>query len=63
MDAPMTVAEARVRPLSDPMKMNGCALVQIGGPDLEPSLAPICGWVAQALGAGGSGRVYRLSPH
>jgi 23S rRNA (adenine2030-N6)-methyltransferase len=63
VDAPMTVAEARVRPLSDPMKMNGCALVQIGGPDLEPSLAPICGWVAQALGAGGSGRVYRLSPH
>lgn len=63
VDAPMTVAEARVRPLSDPMKMNGCALVQVGGPDLEPSLAPICGWVAQALGAGGGGRVYRLSPH
>lgn len=63
VDAPMTVAEARVRPLSDPMKMNGCALVQVAGPDLEPSLAPICGWVAQALGAGGGGRVYRLSPH
>jgi 23S rRNA (adenine2030-N6)-methyltransferase len=58
--APMTVAECRVRPLSDPMKMNGCALVTVNGPDLP--LAPICGWVAQALGAGGSARVYALSP-
>jgi 23S rRNA (adenine2030-N6)-methyltransferase len=60
--APMIVAECRVRPLSDPMKMNGCALVSVNGPDLAAPLAVICGWVAQALGAGGSARVYALSP-
>ncbi|MEW5683844.1 MAG: 23S rRNA (adenine(2030)-N(6))-methyltransferase RlmJ [Pseudomonadota bacterium] len=59
---PMIVAEARVKPLTDPMKMNGCALVQVGGPDLQAPLAAICGWVAQALGAGGGARVYPLSP-
>jgi 23S rRNA (adenine2030-N6)-methyltransferase len=62
VSAPMWVAEARMRPLTDPMKMNGCALVLLGGPDLSAPLAAICGWVAQALGAGGGGRVHRLSP-
>lgn len=61
VDAPMLVAETRVRPLSDPMKMNGCALVLVNGPDLAGPLAEICGWVAQALGAGGDARVYGLS--
>lgn len=60
--APMLVAETRVRPLSDPMKMNGCALVLVGGPDLGAPFAAICGWVAQALGAGGGARVYALAP-
>ena len=59
--APMLVAECRVRPLTDPMKMNGCALALMDGPDLSVPLAAICGWVAQALGAGGSHRVYALS--
>jgi 23S rRNA (adenine2030-N6)-methyltransferase len=58
----MLVGEARMRPLSDPMKMNGCALVLLDGPDLSGPLASICGWVAQALGAGGGGRVHRLAP-
>jgi 23S rRNA (adenine2030-N6)-methyltransferase len=62
IDAPMLAAEARVRPLSDPMKMNGCALVLVDGPDLSGPLAAICGWVAEALGAGGGARVYTLSP-
>lgn len=60
--APMLVAETRMRPLSDPMKMNGCGLVLVGGPDLQAPFAAICGWVAQALGAGGDARVYPLSP-
>jgi len=60
--APMIVAETRMRPLDDPMKMNGCGLVLLDGPDLEEPLAAICGWVAQALGAGGGARVYGLSP-
>ena len=59
--APMTVAECRMRPLSDPMKMNGCALVLVDGPDLAAPLASICGWVAQTLGAGGAARIYALS--
>lgn len=62
VDAPMVAAETRIRPLSDPMKMNGCALVLVGGPDLQAPLAAICGWAAQALGAGGGARVYALSP-
>ena len=62
LHAPALVAEARMRPLSDPLKMNGCALVLVDGPDLAAPLAAICGWVAQALGAGGAGRVYALSP-
>ncbi|WP_068878103.1 MULTISPECIES: 23S rRNA (adenine(2030)-N(6))-methyltransferase RlmJ [unclassified Phenylobacterium] len=62
VDAPMLVAETRMRPLSDPMKMNGCALVAMGGPDLTAPLAVICGWTAQVLGTGGGARVYRLSP-
>ena len=60
VDAPLLVAECRVKPLSDPMKMNGCALVLVGGPDLAEPLAAICGWVAQALGSGGGSRVYAL---
>lgn len=58
IDAPMQVAEARVRPLTDPMKMNGCALVLVNGPDLSADFEGICGWVAQALGDGGAARVY-----
>jgi 23S rRNA (adenine2030-N6)-methyltransferase len=57
--APLLVAETRIRPLDDPMRMNGCALVQVDGPGLDAPLAAICGWVAQALGAGGGARVYR----
>ena len=60
--APMVVAECRIRPLSDPMKMNGCALVLVGTLDLAEPLGAICGWTAQALGAGGDARTYALSP-
>lgn len=60
--APLLVAETRVRPLSDPMRMNGCALVVLGAPGLEAPLAAICGWSAQALGAGGGARIYALAP-
>lgn len=60
--APLMVAETRMRPLTDPMKMNGCALVLMGAPaDLAPDLEAICGWTALTLGDGGSARVYTLS--
>jgi 23S rRNA (adenine2030-N6)-methyltransferase len=62
VDAPMLVAEARMRPLSDPMKMNGCALVLVDGPELSEAFAAICGWVASALGDRGAAKVYPLSP-
>lgn len=60
--APLTVAECRMRPLSDPMKMNGCALVMLGGPaDLAPDLQAISRWTAEALGENGASRVYSLA--
>jgi 23S rRNA (adenine2030-N6)-methyltransferase len=61
--APVLVAEARLRPLSDPMKMNGCALAFVRPPKgLEASLQAICGWVAGRLGENGAaGRIWTAS--
>lgn len=56
----LLVAEARVRPLTNPMKMNGCALVLLDGPEVAAELQAICGWVARALGEGGAAKVYAL---
>ena len=50
------------RPLLDPMRMNGCALV-IANPTagLEAPLREACEWVVAALGeAGGLARLWRL---
>jgi 23S rRNA (adenine2030-N6)-methyltransferase len=60
LPTPVAVAECRIRPLTDPMKMNGCALVLLGVAGLEPTLAAISGWVARALGEAGESRVYRV---
>jgi len=57
---PLLAAETRMRPLTDPMKMNGCALVLVGGPKLAAPLERICRWTAETLGEGGSARIYRL---
>lgn len=62
IDAPVRVAETRIRPLTDPMKMNGCALVLMNGPDQDTALGSIAGWVAGALGDEGRSRVYALAP-
>ncbi len=52
---PLLVAETRMRPLTDPMRMNGCALVILRPPSgLAASLDATCGWVAQHLGAPGA---------
>lgn len=60
-DAPLLVGETRMRPLTDPLKMNGCALVLVGGePDFEPVLEAVCRWTAETLGDRGHGRVYAL---
>lgn len=49
------VAEARLRPLTNPMKMNGCALVVLNPPaGAEAVAAEVCGWVAATLGEAGA---------
>jgi len=59
----LLVAETRLKPLTDPMKMNGCALVIANPPHaLAEPLATVCGWVAGRLGeAGGKARVWRTA--
>lgn len=60
VEGPILVAETRLRPLSDPMKMNGCAVVILNPPEgLEPHLAGVAAWLAET-GAGGGGRVWRI---
>lgn len=56
------VAECRLRPLDNPMKMNGCALVIAGAPPgLDGPLGEACRWVA-GLGEGqGRGEAWRLN--
>jgi 23S rRNA (adenine2030-N6)-methyltransferase len=54
--------EARLHPLTDPMRMNGCALVLINAPaGLEVALQAAVDWVvATAGGPGGLGKLWRL---
>lgn len=52
---PALVAEARLRPLTNPMKMNGCAMVVLGAsPAIEAAAHEICGWTAATLGGPGA---------
>ena len=57
----LLVVEARLKPLTDPMKMNGCAMVIANAPaGLEADLAAAAGWVVARLGdAGGKAEVWR----
>jgi 23S rRNA (adenine2030-N6)-methyltransferase len=56
---PVRVAEVRLRPLLDPMRMNGCALVLAAAPEgLDLDLAAICEWTASRLGEGGGSRLW-----
>ncbi len=54
------VAEARLRPLTNPMKMNGCAMVLLNPPEgAQGAAEQICGWVVGELGdAGGRAEVW-----
>jgi len=56
----LLIAEARLKPLSDPMKMNGCAMVIANAPaGVESDLEAICAWVVGTLGdAGGKAEVW-----
>jgi 23S rRNA (adenine2030-N6)-methyltransferase len=54
-------AELRLRPLTDPMKMNGCAMVMVGAPKAaEAAIAEATTWLAENLGdAGAKARIWR----
>jgi 23S rRNA (adenine2030-N6)-methyltransferase len=60
--APILVAEVRLRPLDDPMRLNGCALVVLNPPPgLEDHALVVADWIARTLGEQGAlGRVSRL---
>ncbi|MEO6378884.1 MAG: 23S rRNA (adenine(2030)-N(6))-methyltransferase RlmJ [Caulobacteraceae bacterium] len=52
------VAQVRMRPLDDPMRLNGCAMVVIGGPDVSGVARELCDWIVARLGEpGGEARV------
>lgn len=55
------VAELRLRPLRDPMKMNGSAMVLVGAPAaIEPKVSEITTFLAERLGeTGAAARVWR----
>lgn len=57
------VVEARLHPLIDPMRMNGCALVLLNAPaGLDVALKAAVDWVvATAGGPGGLGKLWRLA--
>jgi 23S rRNA (adenine2030-N6)-methyltransferase len=56
------VVEARLQPLTDPMKLNGCALVILNPPPrLEAPLKAIAEWVVKAAGGpGGMAKLWKL---
>jgi len=55
----LLVAEARLRPLRDPMRMNGCALVIASPPEgTQADLEKVCRWTVGVLGEGGEARVW-----
>jgi 23S rRNA (adenine2030-N6)-methyltransferase len=55
------IAEARLRPLTEPMRLNGCALIAINAPAAaEPDLEAACAFVVEALGdPGGRAKLWR----
>lgn len=55
------VAEARLRPLTNPMKMNGCSMVVLNPPTgAEAAMSAVCDWVVSRLGEpGGRAEVWR----
>ena len=52
---------ARLRPLTDPMRLNGCALIAVNAPAAaEPEIEAACAFVVEALGdPGGRARLWR----
>ena len=64
LEPPSALAvEVRLNPLTDPMKMNGCALVILSPPPgLEEPLKSVADWVVRrAGGPGGAAKLWRLN--
>jgi 23S rRNA (adenine2030-N6)-methyltransferase len=62
MGRPVLAAEVRLRPLTDPMRLNGCAMIVVNASPrlVEPAEAAV-EWIARALGdAGALGRISLL---
>jgi 23S rRNA (adenine2030-N6)-methyltransferase len=61
--APTLVAETRLRPLHEPLKMNGCVLVAVNTPQgAGAEIEQACAFVAQHLGeSGGRAKVWSLA--
>ena len=55
------IAEARLRPLTEPMRLNGCALIAVNAPAAaEADLEAACAFVVEALGdPGGRAKLWR----
>jgi 23S rRNA (adenine2030-N6)-methyltransferase len=47
-------AEVRLRPLDNPLKLNGCALILVNTPDVAKAASAICAWTARAAGGPGA---------
>ena len=57
----LTVAEVRLRPLANPLKMNGCAMVLVGAPEIAAEVEAVCRWVAEHCGdMGAVGVAHRI---
>jgi 23S rRNA (adenine2030-N6)-methyltransferase len=55
------VGEVRLRPLTNPMRLNGCAVLVVGETGVEAELQQACEWTARTFGEpGGEGRAWRL---
>ena len=53
--APVLCAQLRLRPLTDPMRLNGCAMLIAGAPaGVEARLSQVAAWCARALGEPGA---------
>ncbi len=50
----LVLAEVRLRPLSNPMKMNGCAMLLVNAPDILEAAGLVCAWTARACGEAGA---------
>jgi 23S rRNA (adenine2030-N6)-methyltransferase len=58
----LQAVQVRLRPLADPMKMNGCAVVLVDAPDLTREAKEAAAWISGTLGERGGGfRVERLA--